>query len=231
MNPLLFYFPVLRGLNNGKIIRLVAAMALRIQAVAAGLAGIWLVIMTLKTGFASYVPASFSFGAVIAAILLLVCFYAIAQVMWFRSNSILELEEGPFKVVPIISINLKCCGEVYATFLVTMGVASCLMAWLTGGSGFGFLNEFVPFLREVGRLADNNFLTGLFLLFTMLAMAFTTILVFYFLAELVVVLVDIALGVRRITPGAATSVPLCRTCNEELEAGSAFCTNCGTRAR
>lgn len=233
MEPFLFYFPVLRALSNGKIIRFVAALALRIQAALAILGGLFLVVITLKGGFASYVPASVTIGAVISAVLILVCSLAIAQVMYFRSNSILGLQDGPYTIIPILSINLRCVGEVYATFLVTMAVGGCLLAWLTGGARGLFMSPLTPFLRDFSGISDNNFLSGLLFLVLMLFGAFGALLLFYFLAEAVVVLVDMANNIRQLVPSGMHATVIakerCIQCGTELAPSSAFCDNCGKR--
>jgi hypothetical protein len=233
MEPLLFYFPVLRALGSGKLIRSISAIMLRIQAALTLIAGLYLIVMTLKAGFEGYVPASFTFGAVLVALLELACAVAVAQVFLFRADSVLALPDGPYTVIPILSIHLRCAGEVYATLLVAGGLAGTLFLWMANvplGYVAGPLRALMP---DLGFHASNNFLAGLVFLVSMLSAAFFAILVSYFLAEAVIVLVDIARHIQGLSHGVGTSSapskPLCPSCGIEMEPGAAFCENCGQR--
>jgi hypothetical protein len=251
--------PFFHALSDGKIIRLVVAWVLRILAVIMALVGLLGFIFIIGLGFKGieYGVGSRSVGLLIGCLLLalftLAWGYLTAGILIFRARSVQELGDSHFTVLSILSLLFRTNGEMAFVTYSLLGVGGCLFVWLTDASPFsmlGMLGEALPF---AGR-SSTGFLGGITLAIIFLMIAFISIVVFYALAELSVVLVEIALNTRglRDVPVAtapapvlapppaqtrvehpstvATTPSLCRKCGQPLDAGSTFCPECGTQA-
>ena len=64
----------------------------------------------------------------------------------------------------------------------------------------------MPPIPGLNELRGQSFVSGLIFLVTMIIAGFTALVVFYALSELVVVLVDIAINVRRLVKGQAVAI-------------------------
>jgi hypothetical protein len=121
---------------------------------------------------------------------------AVAQIFWFRAGSVQEIPEGPFTVIPVFSVLLRAIGEMYACVITAAGLVLCLSIWIAKGAGG------LPFIPLPGvnlpsnGLFENTFFQGLVLLVLTLLLAAAYLLFFYFIAEAIVVGVDIAVNVR-----------------------------------
>jgi len=190
----------LSALEAGKIIRMAVALLLRLDSVIALLIGVYVVVQTLKLGFS--LPTMGTIGGILAAILLGAAFFAVCQILLYRAASVSRLGESPFTVIPVVSILLRATGEVYATLLATSGIAGCLFTWLSGLSPDQVVSPFMPPLEIP---TENTFLLGLFFMTGSVLVAFGFLILFYFLAEAVFVIADIARNIRSLLK--ASGVP------------------------
>jgi len=190
---------VLIGLSQGKIIRSCIATAMQIGAILVLLGALLALVSMLKISF-QLPSAAATVGGIIVAILMVAALFAVAQIYLFRAQSVRELADSPFTIVPILSILFRAAGETYAVTALSFGIGGCLFTWLSGmsptslASGLGTL---VPSLPGVGE-GGGSFLDGLIFLVGLSLAAFLALVVFYALAEMVVVSVDIAVDVRKI---------------------------------
>lgn len=239
--------PFFGALNDGRIIRITFAWVLRVLAVAGAIGGLAAGLIAVATGFraadsmnaygrspASLLIAVFVLGAVCFAI-----GYAWLGLCWFRAKSVLELGETHFTVLSIVSILFRLAGELNFAVDALLGVAGCLFIWLTNVSPLNFLplNGDLPFASQ----ASSGFVGGIEFLFLMLLGAFFSFVFAYALAELTIVLVEIAVNTRKTPESPATVVrePLaaamapaakaCPSCGTGLEPGAVFCAECGGR--
>lgn len=188
---------VFEGLERGSVIRRAVALALRILGILLALAGIYFLVQILKFSFQTGVPTQYTLGGLILAALLALGIFGMMQVCFFRAATINRLGESPFTVMPVISILLRAFGEVYAVALTTLGFGGCLFIWFSGTNPMNLLGSIGSFLPQPQLLGGNGmFLDGVEFLVTMALVAFGFLVLFYFLAELVVVLADIARNVR-----------------------------------
>jgi hypothetical protein len=180
---------------------------MRVGAVLILLGGLLVVIQILKMSF-QISSAMATIGGLMVAVLLAVAFFAVAQIYLFRAQSVHDLEDSPFTIIPIVSILFRASGEAYAVGALAFGVGGCLFTWLSGMSptmllpGLGGLMPPIPGLNEMG---GQSFVSGLVFLVTMIIAAFGALVAFYALSELVVVLVDIAINVRRLVKAAVAA--------------------------
>lgn len=187
---------VLGSLAQGKFIRTTVAIAMQVAAVVVLLAGLLAVIQILKLAF-NMPEATATIGALFLAIRVAAALFGVAQIYLYRAQSVRDLEDSPFTVIPILSILFRTTGEAYAVFAVAFGIGGCLFTWLSGMSPrmlLAGMGDFLPPMLAGG--GSSPFVDGLLFLVVMVMAAFGSIVAFYALAELVIVLVDIAINVR-----------------------------------
>jgi hypothetical protein len=237
MSPLDFFHPVLKALEDGKVIRKAIALALQISAVFVVVAGLYLLVEVLKFSF-NIRSAEGTIGGLVFSGVLVITVACVAQILFYRAASVKALGESPFTVIPIFSILLRAVGETYATAGVAVGVGGCLFVWLAGFNPMQMLGPLGGLLPSSGTQA--NFLGGISFLLYLTLVSLFFLIVLYFLAESVVVLADIARNVRllvqvpsaggtKASPPPVPSSPRCPACGGELEEDSEFCGTCGTR--
>jgi hypothetical protein len=197
---------VLMALSEGRVIRNSIAIVLQVAAVLILLAGLLALIQILKLSF-QLSSATATVGGLVVAIFVAGAVFAVSQIYLFRAHSVRQLEDSPFTVVPILSILFRTAGETYAVLALALGVGGCLFTWFSGmnpRSLLGGLGDLMPNMPAGGA----SFLDGLIFLATLAAVAFLSLVIFYALAELVVVTVDIAINIRRIAKPEAPSSSL-----------------------
>jgi heme/copper-type cytochrome/quinol oxidase subunit 3 len=190
----------LSALEAGRIIRVAVALLLRIESVLALVLGVYVVVQTLKLGFS--LPTPGTIGSIMAAILLGGAFFAVCQILLYRAASAGRLGESPFTVIPIFSILFRATGEIYATLLATAGIAGCVFTWSSGISPDELVGPFMPPLEIP---AENTFLLGLFFMIVSVLAAFGILILFYFLAEAVIIIADIAKNIRSLVKASGVS--------------------------
>jgi len=186
---------------------LTEAMA-QVGAVLILLCGVLVVITVLKLSF-QISSAAATIGGLLLAVLLAIAFFAVSQIYLLRAQSVHDLEDSPFTIIPILSILFRASGEAYAVGALAFGVGGCLFTWLSGMSPtmlLSGLGGFMPPIPGLNELGGQSFVSGLIFLVTMIIAGFTALVVFYALSELVVVLVDIAINVRRLVKAQAVAV-------------------------
>jgi hypothetical protein len=137
------------------------------------------------------------------------------------------LEESQFTIIPIFSILFRCFGEIYATLGAAIGVGGCFLIWFSGYDARSFFPLFY--------LTKNTFLDGLLFFVSIFIFSFIVIIVFYFLAESIIVLVDIAKNIRKLTTTEKNfkevktfkSITNCPQCGAKIAPEDIFCLNCG----
>lgn len=215
---------------------------LRIGAVLGAVVGVVFTIMILGGAFRSR-----EFGTVVGYVLLAAFYLAAVScntaIGLYRARTVASLPNGPYTVIPIVSILLRMAGESALAGFSLLGVGGCLFIWFAELNPLGQFGEFGMFLPHFG--GGSGFLAGIWFLVMMIVLAFMLIVFFYFLAESTVVLVDIAGSTRVLrgwlsngAPQPAASAPapavapqqarhICPKCNSPLEAGASFCGVCG----
>lgn len=193
----------LNALAQGKLIRRSIAVALQIGAVLVLVAALVMLVLILKQSFQTGTSAGATIGGITMALLLAGALFAVSQIYLFRANSVRELDDSPFTVIPIVSILFRAAGETYAVVALALGIGGCVFTWLSGANPGtvltaigGNLGPFAPNLA--GETGNGPFLDGLAFLAGLAVMGFLTLVSFYALAELVVMIVDIAINVRKI---------------------------------
>jgi hypothetical protein len=257
-----FLEPFFHALSDGKIIRLTVAWVLRVLSVITALVALFGFIAIIGVGFKASEgdlgtrSAGLLIGCVLLALFVLAWGYLSAGIFTFRARSVEELGDSHFTVLSIVSLLFRLNGEMAFVTYSLLGVGGCLFVWFTDASPFsslGMLGEELPFAGH----ASTGFLGGIELVVLFLLIAFVCIVFFYALAELSVVLVEIALNTRGLHPAPAAPAPIpvpapqpaplasstraehphapilaplkCSQCDHTVDAGTTFCDECGKK--
>lgn len=190
---------ILSTLSQGKVIRSSISAVLQLGAVLVLIGALLAIVQILKLSFQMQSAAA-TFGGVLFAILLAAGLFGVSQVYLYRAQSVRQLDDSPFTVIPIVSILFRAAGETYAIIAIAGGIGGCLYTWLSGSSPATLVPNLGPFAPNLAGAETGNgpFLDGLLLFAGLAVMAFVSLVLAYALAEIVVVIIDIALNVRRI---------------------------------
>lgn len=192
MEKYLFIKPLLQIISEGKFFRKTVAVALRVLAITVAFAGLvgWIV----KWQFVFSLPVTGIIGGIIFQLLMVVAAYMVIHIILIRAGNIERLPESEYMVIPIVALCIKLLGEIYASFLGITAVAGGLYIWMTGrNSGKDLLGVLAPLVPAAG---DLSFIGGVKFILSGATMVFITLLVSYFLSEVVIVMVDIARNTR-----------------------------------
>ncbi len=190
-----FCSPVFHALENGLVLRTLVALALRIIAIVIVLAGVFEFIDILKSAF-SFPTAQQTIGGLVFGILCLVAAVVDFFILFYRAATIGTLGDSSFTVLPIFSVIFRTWGEIYSASLLAVGVGGTLFTWFTGFSPLQLLSALGPFMPSLP--GGGTFFDGLIFLLVISMFAFAFLILFYFLAEVVLVGVDIAKNVGRL---------------------------------
>ncbi|HTT67602.1 MAG TPA: hypothetical protein VMF70_06200 [Gemmatimonadales bacterium] len=180
--------PVLKALDEGRVIRSWAATALRVSAVLAVLGGLVWAYRALKG-----LSESGQTGAgVLLALLIVVAVAMLAQILFYRAGVVGGLPDSRFTVVPIFSQLLRAIGEIYASFAAVFGVGGMIFLWVTKQNPLGMIGAFTMLLPHGAETGEASFIGGILFLIHMLLVGFLALVLFYAAAEGSVALVTIA---------------------------------------
>ena len=185
---LLFMESAVRLISQGQFFRKVFSIILRVLAVCIALVALitWIPEWKSLSGASNDAMV----GIIIFQLLFVVATYMVVHVIIIRASDIAALPEADYTVIPIVSISLKLLGEIYACFTAVISLAGGILIWFVRGDALFIIKRLAPLVPTFG--GAQGFLDGLLFIIIGWFVAFLVLVVFYFLAEKVVVLVDIA---------------------------------------
>jgi hypothetical protein len=193
-------------------------------------------------------------GVVLSSLITLAEAWVIFELFRYRADSVASLSGAKFNVMPIASVLLRLIGEVLAIVFVALGMGLLVLALFAAARATA-PTALSPFLepRPWSGYMMAGMVGGLVSFFLSLIGAFVALVAFYFLAELTLVLADIAndvsalRGAVAVGPGehapiavsdasggsrdvpATSRLGTCPACHADIdEPNAAFCTHCGT---
>lgn len=184
--------PVLEDLNEGRGLKAGAALLLRLMAVLTAIGGLYLVGKLIVDAFDLSVGAAV--GAIFFALLLGVALFGVVQVLLYRAGKVSGLEDSSFTAIPIVSHFARAAGESYAVMGMAVALGGCVFIWLAGFDPTRMLGGWGSFFPGVE--AGNTFLSGLVFLVSTVVVVVLNLFFAYLVAELIVVLADIANNTR-----------------------------------
>lgn len=195
MEQYLFMKKALEIVSKGSFFRKAYGIILRALAVLTGIAGIvgWVTGWRNMFMITGDNPVGVILGGVLVQLLMVVFLYMVIHGLWIRAKNIEELPETGYFIIPIVSMTLKIFGEMYACVLLFTGLAGGLFQWFAGFD----LTQMLEFsLTTLPTLGATGFLAGLITILAGVAFAFAALVFFYFLSELMIVIVDIAISLK-----------------------------------
>jgi hypothetical protein len=188
MGKYLFMKTVLQLISVGHFFRKAFAVFLQILAVVIAIAGFvaWVGVWKSVAGQ----DVSLILGIIIFQLFFVIAVYMVVHAIFIRAGDISQLPDADYTVIPIVSISLKLCGEIYACFAAVVAIAGGILIWFIGGNAFYFIRKSSLFMPGFGYGSD--FLGGLMFIVGGWLVAFLVLVIFYFFAETVVVITDIA---------------------------------------
>ncbi len=187
-----FMDKVIKRLSQGSFFRSIFSGLLKIVAVITAILGIVGFIYGLTNLGGPDSPIGF-FGYVSEIIVLIVMLkitWINVQILWVRGGTINDLQESDFNIIPIMSVLLKTMGETTA---VTMAVLAVAGGIFMQGAYLVLRNILfipLPFFGINGY--SFSFAGRAVFMLSGLLYAFTMLILFYFLSEILVAVVDIA---------------------------------------
>jgi len=196
MKKVLFMEPVLRFIGEGRLFTGVVASAVRIFALLLGVGVFVAWVQLWKLVFNMHGAAVL--GGLLFQGFFVVGAYMVVHTMWLRSMDIQHIERSDFNVTPILSILVRMLGEIYACISTTLGVGGGV-AVLFGSYLAPYITEFIPGIAWPQALLFRPFAggTSAFVSALLLAVggaisAVIWLLVFYFMSEILLAVIDIA---------------------------------------
>jgi hypothetical protein len=182
---------LLRLISEGSLFKQVFAWLLRLWAVSAVVAGVWLSIELWRSGSSSNQAI---FGQLIFQVALVVALYLVAHLSWVRAQDVAAMPQVAGEVIiPLTRLLLRLGGELYASLMAVLGTGGALMIWISAGEGRPDLAELRVLLPATG---GDPFPAGLAMLLTGLASAALGLLGGYLASELLGLLCAIESNTR-----------------------------------
>jgi hypothetical protein len=180
--------PVLKKLENGRLVRSWVAIALRVIAILAVVGGLVAAYRVLK-----YLSQSGATGGgLLLGLVMVVAGAMMAQIVYYRAGAIARLPDSRFTVIPILSQMLRCAGEIYAAFATVFAIGGAVFVWITKQSPLDLIGSFSFVVPRAAGGTASVFVGGLlFLVYTLVA-GFLALIFFYAAAEAILALVTIA---------------------------------------
>lgn len=191
MKDFLFISKLLPKLGEGAFFRTIFTYALKVLAVSIGImsvvawVGYWIIIFKLSVGGI--------IGGLIFQLIFVVAAYAVIHIIWIRADDIKEQEAGEFTIIPIISTMVRMFGEVAAAFLIIFGIGGGIFLIFAGWEAYQVFSVFLPVVS-----AGSAFLSGIMFTISFAIAGFLALIFHYLIAELIVILVDMARNIKAI---------------------------------
>jgi hypothetical protein len=203
--PLTFLFPLLRALNDGRVLRRATVIALRAFGILTLVLG---VLSTLLALFAviRFNPTIATFiGTVVASVLWLGVIVGAWQVYEFHARQLDQLKPSRFTVIPIAAELLRVAGDLIAIVSAALGLMALLAVF--GLASAGALAGGLPGLPIGGVAAVGGGLQGLISCLTFWFFGFCGLVFAYFMAESLEVGVEILKRLEMLAPGSVSPAP------------------------
>jgi hypothetical protein len=192
MEKYLFMEAVLEKISQGHFFRKAYGVALQILTALVAIAALiaWITVWKSISDFS----AEAIVGVIIFQLLFVIAVYMVIHILLIRAENIKALPDSDYTVIPIVSITLKLIGEIYASFVTVISVAGGILSWFIGSGAFYMVKR--PGLLIPSYGSGEGFWGGLVFMAGGLFSAVIGLVLFYFLAEAVSVLFDIANNIK-----------------------------------
>ena len=192
MEKYFFMKPLLALISQGQFFRKAFAIALQILAAVIVIACLvsWIAVWKSISGYS----AEAIFGIIIFQLFFVIAVYMVVHTLLIRAGDINALPDADYTVIPIVSICLKLAGEIYACFVTVISIGGGIMMWFLESNAIYLIKRSAPLVPGFG--GGEGFWGGLVFMFGGLFTALFVLVIFYFLAEAVVVMADTAKNIK-----------------------------------
>lgn len=202
MNKAFFLLPILRTLNDQRVIRKLVTLIMQAIAIAQLLLGIYVVVSSIRAMTQEGVGASGVILLILQILIMSAMCLAAAQIFWLRAGQTQHMPETPYPLLPLSSLVIRAAAETYAVAFTSLGVLGCLYWWIVKANPFETVSpSFIPLPSD-----QNSFLAGLLYLVRCVLGSGIGLLIGYLLADLALYLVDLLAHVR-MTAGQSPTAP------------------------
>ena len=173
---------LLRLISEGRFFKVAFTWLLRLGALGAILAGVWLSIGLWKDGGSSTQAV---FAQLVFQVALAAAFYLAAHLAWLRAQDVAAMPQtGGDVILPLARLLMRLGGEVYASLLAVLGTGGALLVWISAGEARPGLAGLDALLPPAG---GDPFPAGLTLLAMGLALAALGLLASYTASEILAI--------------------------------------------
>jgi hypothetical protein len=190
MDKIFFMKPFIENFTKKNVFAKIFSIILKVLAVITIIAAF--VTWVLLWKFVFEIPAAGIAGGVIFQLFFIVGIYMAVHAIFIRAQQISDFKPEEYTVVPVLTIFIKLLGEIYASLTAAIAVGGGILIWFAGGYGLEMLGEVPQFIPQYG--GGTTFLGGVIFLIGGLVAAFFTLIAFYFAAEFINIVTDIALN-------------------------------------
>ncbi len=189
----LFMSDVLDWFSEGEVLRRIFSVLLKAASILLLLGALYQFIrnwaLVTELGFGGFI------GLLWVQLIFIIATYMILHTIWIRSNEIAGIDPGAYTVIPIFSQLSRLLGELYAIAAINVGIGGAVILlfaripWELQQIISSFTPDFFP---ELGYGAGAGAGIAIRFLFATLGAGLAALVTFFLLAELLIVLVDIA---------------------------------------
>ncbi|MCD6579347.1 hypothetical protein J7L48_07705 [bacterium] len=127
--------------------------------------------------------ASALIGGIVFQLLFIIGMYMITHIMIIRTENILKLKTEKYYLFPLGATIIKMIGEIWASFLVFMGISGGILIWFAGNQS-GRVIRNVPMINLLGKVGlKGDFLGGLTFMVQLIITGCIVIFISYLLSE------------------------------------------------
>ncbi len=189
MNKILVLRPILLRISDGRFFITVFFWLFRGLACLNVLAILWSS-WKLWSNLPSGAPIELFIGTLLAEVFLIGIGFIVFNVLWLRADDTMKLPRAKdYSVTPIVVIAIKASGEIIASLSILFGIALSLTTFVAGSSS---VMSSIPFTFPLPG-AGSPVLS----LISGIVSGFLALAVFYFIAETVGAVVDIARNTKK----------------------------------
>ncbi|MEM4325840.1 MAG: hypothetical protein QXU40_00880 [Candidatus Pacearchaeota archaeon] len=181
-----FFFPLIEEISKGRFFKNIIALIFIIIGIILFASGVFILVKFLNL--------TLDFGFILGIIIISFSLMLTFQIWFYRANEIYNLTSQKYFLIPIVEKFIRAIGESIAFLLLSIGIAGLFIFWFSKFSEtiYTFLNFLPSYI-----IPTNTFLAGLLFLVFCMVNSVLILGFYYFVAELLIVIVDIENNTRK----------------------------------
>lgn len=187
---------ILNALSKGSVFRTAFMVIIGLLALVTAIGGLYIFIVTW--GQVDDARGWGVLGIILFQFFFIFAIYAVVHILILRAWDVYLLPDAEFTVIPIVSMLIKLFGELFAVILTIFSIAAGILIWMVGSGGLRYIQRNLgmgDFLHPL--FGGGSFLYGVGVILGGILYAFVVLILTYFIAETIVVMVSIARNTAR----------------------------------